>query len=62
MFFGNINTRNLLSVPHACCHYMKCSGVGSEGGGGEMDSGVQVGSCISSWRVTLPDATLKAQV
>lgn len=66
MFLGNINTQNLLSVPHVCCHYMKRGAVGGvEGGGGaagrESSQTCRFGRAASLgvWQ-TVPDATLKA--
>lgn len=68
MFLGNINTRNLLSVPHACCHYMKRGGAvgGVEGGAGGPQGENQVRRAGSAVQLllacggTVPDATLKA--
>lgn len=67
MFLGNINTQNLLSVPHACCHYMKRGVVGGVGGEGwgrreKIKSDVcRFGRAASPgmWQM-VPDATLKA--
>lgn len=66
MFLGNINTRNLLSVPRACCHYMKRWGVGSVGGRGGAAGRKSSQTCrfgraasLGVWQ-TVPDATLKA--